>query len=51
MAWYVHWPNGIKAKGEIRSQFCHATDIAPTVLEAAGLPFPKIGERHRTNTF
>ena len=37
----VHWPGGIKAKGEIRSQFTHATDIAPTVLEAAGLPFPK----------
>jgi len=37
----VHWPNGIKAKGEIRSQFTHATDIAPTVMEAAGLPFPK----------
>jgi|KBSMisStandDraft_5_1062788.scaffolds.fasta_scaffold04597_5 arylsulfatase len=37
----VHWPNGIKSKGEVRSQFCHAVDIAPTVLEAAGLPFPK----------
>jgi arylsulfatase A-like enzyme len=37
----VHWPKGIKAKGEIRSQFTHVTDIAPTVLEAAGLPFPK----------
>src|SRR6188474_2796856 len=37
----VHWPNGIKAKGEVRSQFTHATDIAPTVMEAAGLPFPK----------
>jgi len=37
----VHWPKGIKAKGEIRSQFTHATDIAPTVMEAAGLPFPK----------
>ena len=36
----VHWPNGIKAKGEIRSQFTHATDIAPTIMEAAGLPFP-----------
>jgi len=36
----VHWPEGIKAKGEIRSQFTHATDIAPTVMEAAGLPFP-----------
>jgi arylsulfatase len=36
----VHWPNGIKAKGEIRSQFCHVIDVAPTVLEAAGLPEP-----------
>lgn len=36
----VHWPEGIKSKGEIRSQFTHVTDIAPTVLEAAGLPFP-----------
>ena len=37
----VHWPNGIKAKGEVRSQFTHAVDIAPTIMEAAGLPFPK----------
>ena len=36
----VHWPKGIKAKGEVRSQFTHVTDVAPTVLEAAGLPFP-----------
>jgi len=36
----VHWPEGIKAKGEIRSQFCHVIDIAPTVLEAAGIPAP-----------
>jgi arylsulfatase A-like enzyme len=38
----VHWPNGIKAKGEIRSQFHHVIDVAPTVLEAAGLPAPTI---------
>ncbi len=38
----VHWPNGIKAKGEIRSQFHHAIDVAPTILEAAGLPAPAI---------
>jgi arylsulfatase A-like enzyme len=37
----VHWPNGIRAKGEIRSQFHHVIDVAPTVLEAAGLPEPK----------
>jgi arylsulfatase A-like enzyme len=36
----VHWPNGIDSKGEIRSQWHHVTDIAPTVMEAAGLPFP-----------
>ena len=34
----VHWPNGIKAKGEIRSQFHHVIDVAPTVLEAARPP-------------
>ncbi len=37
----IQWPARIKAKGEFRSQFTHVTDIAPTVLEAAGLPFPK----------
>jgi arylsulfatase A-like enzyme len=36
----VHWPNGIEAKGEIRSQFHHVIDVAPTILEAAGLPEP-----------
>jgi arylsulfatase len=38
----VHWPNGIKATGEIRSQFHHVIDIAPTILEAAGLPHPMV---------
>jgi len=38
----VHWPNGIKAKNEIRSQFHHVIDVAPTILEAAGLPEPTI---------
>ena len=36
----VHWPKGFKAKGEIRSQFTHVIDVAPTILEAAGLPEP-----------
>ena len=36
-----HWPTGIPRKGEIRNQFHHVVDIAPTVLEAAGLPQPK----------
>jgi arylsulfatase len=36
----VHWPNGIKARGEVRSQFSHVIDVAATVLETAGLPEP-----------
>ena len=38
----VHWPSGIKAKGEIRSQFSHVIDVAPTILEAAGIPEPSV---------
>ena len=37
----IHWPKGIKEKGGLRSQFSHVIDIAPTILEAAGLPEPK----------
>ncbi len=37
----LHWPKGIKAKGEVRSQFHHVIDVAPTVLEAAKLPHPQ----------
>jgi arylsulfatase len=36
----VHWPKGIRGKGENRSQFHHVIDVAPTILEAAGLPEP-----------
>ena len=45
-AWFVHWPKRIKAKGEVRTQCHHVIDIAPTILEAAGLPEPKRCERH-----
>jgi arylsulfatase A-like enzyme len=37
----VQWPKRITDKGGVRSQFHHVIDIAPTVLEAAGLPEPK----------
>jgi len=37
----IHWPKGITAKGELRSQWHHVIDIAPTILEAASLPEPK----------
>jgi len=36
----VRWPKGVKAKGEVRNQFFHVIDVAPTVLEAAGIPQP-----------
>ena len=36
----VHWPGGIQTKGELRNQFHHVIDIAPTVLEVSGLPEP-----------
>ena len=37
----VHWPKGIEGKGEIRNQYHHISDIAPTILEAAGLSVPE----------
>ena len=37
----VAWPERIKARGELRSQFTHCIDIGPTILEAVGLPVPK----------
>lgn len=38
----IHYPEGIEEKNGIRTQFSHVIDIAPTVLEAAGLPEPKV---------
>ncbi len=37
----VSWPKGFKARNQIRSQWHHVIDIAPTILKAAGLPEPK----------
>ncbi len=37
----VHWPKGIQEKGGLRTQFSHVIDVAPTILEAAGMPEPK----------
>ena len=38
----VHWPNGIKARGEVRGQYAHVVDITPTLLAALGLEVPKV---------
>jgi arylsulfatase A-like enzyme len=38
----ISWPKGIKAKGEVRNQYHHCTDIVPTILEICGLEMPKV---------
>jgi arylsulfatase len=38
----VRWPQGVQAQGGLRTQFHHVIDVAPTVLEAAGLPEPRL---------
>ena len=38
----ISWPKGIKARGEIRNQYHHSTDIVPTILDIAGLEMPKV---------
>ena len=38
----VHWPKGIKAKGGIRHQYHHSTDIVPTILDVVGLEMPEV---------
>ncbi len=38
----VHWPNGIKSKGETRTQFHHVIDVVPTILEVCRIPEPKV---------
>jgi arylsulfatase len=38
----LHWPKGITAKGEVRSQFTHVIDVAPTVYELTSIPAPRM---------
>jgi arylsulfatase A-like enzyme len=38
----ISWPTHIKAKGEVRTQWHHVIDVAPTILDAAGLPEPRM---------
>jgi arylsulfatase len=37
----ISWPKGIKARGEVRHQYHHSTDIVPTVLDVCGIEMPK----------
>ena len=43
----VHWPQRITATGGLRSQFTHVIDVAPTILDIAGIPVPVVGGRDR----
>ena len=43
----IHWPKGFKARGEVRHQYHHCTDIVPTILECCGLEFPDVVEGAR----
>jgi len=38
----IHWPKGIAARGEVRHQYHHCTDIVPTILECCGLTMPEV---------
>jgi arylsulfatase A-like enzyme len=38
----IHWPKGIKAKGQVRHQYHHSVDVVPTILEVCGLKMPKV---------
>lgn len=37
----ISWPKGIKARGELRHQYCHAIDMVPTVLDTLGIDPPE----------
>ncbi len=43
----VHWPDKVTDTGGLREQFSHVIDVAPTILELAGIPLPTHGGRHR----
>jgi arylsulfatase len=38
----VHWPRGIRSRGEVRGQYAHVVDVAPTLLEALGIEAPPV---------
>jgi arylsulfatase len=38
----IHWPKGIKARGELRHQYSHSVDVVPTILECVGVEMPRV---------
>jgi arylsulfatase len=47
----ISWPAGITARGEIREQYHHAVDIAPTILDALGVEAPRAIKGHVQSPF
>jgi arylsulfatase A-like enzyme len=43
----IHWPAGITARGEVRGQCHHCTDIVPTILDVCGVEMPEVVDGHR----
>jgi hypothetical protein len=43
----IHWPKGIAAKGEVRHQYHHCTDVVPTILDCCGVEMPDVVDGHR----
>ncbi len=37
----LSWPGGLPARGELRHQFCHASDLVPTLLDIVGVQAPQ----------
>lgn len=38
----ISWPTGLKAHGEVRSQYHPSTDIVPTILDVCGVKMPEV---------
>ena len=47
----ISWPTGIKARGEIRGQYCHAIDLVPTILDVLGVDAPETIKGHTQSQF
>jgi len=43
----ISWPRGIKARGEVRHQYHHCTDIVPTILDCCGVKMPEVVDGHQ----
>jgi arylsulfatase A-like enzyme len=43
----ISWPAGIKARGELREQYHHCTDIVPTILDCCGVEMPDVVDGHK----